>query len=213
MNGSVTIGCSVRLYPLNYKGKQKALEEQIPLGKFPTCGWSADSYTNWLTKNAIDITTNIINKGATATSLAVMSGGATVPLNIATSVLGLIGNFRHAELLPNIESGQNNGDVNFGSWNNNFVVERKRVKLEHLKIIDEYFTKYGYKINRVKLPNIASRTYFNYLKIASGEKLATGNVPLLALNEINQIAQNGVTIWHNVANIGNYSLNNTIIGG
>ena len=31
-----------------------------------------------------------------------------------------------------------------------------------------------------------------------------------ALDEINQMAQNGVTIWHNHGNIGDYSVNNPI---
>ena len=205
---------SIRTVPLSYENETRNYNEQLPLGKYPTCSWSADSYINWLTQNSVNLEQKILNSGVNVvnklSSVDTASSGILAGVNTA---MDLIGDFKQATMLPDSVHGTNNGDINWSSTYNTFCYKKMRCEDEYLRIIDEYFTKYGYKINRVKQPNITSRTYFNYLKIASGEKLATGNVPLLALNEINQIAQNGVTIWHNVANIGNYNLNNTIIGG
>lgn len=69
----------------------------------------------------------------------------------------------------------------------------------------------GYKTNRVKTPNITGRTYWNYIEIGSHEEFVHGNLPNNYLEVINNIARKGVTIWHNHDNIGNYSLNNTIV--
>ena len=61
------------------------------------------------------------------------------------------------------------------------------------------------------MPNITGRENFNYIEIGSGERFAFGEVPPDALDEINSMAQSGLTIWHNHANIGNYSVSNYIL--
>lgn len=69
----------------------------------------------------------------------------------------------------------------------------------------------GYKTNRVKTPNITGRTYWNYVEIDSHDDIGNGNVPNNYMEIINNIARKGVTIWHNHANIGNFSLSNSIV--
>ena len=80
-----------------------------------------------------------------------------------------------------------------------------------MQIIDDYFSRYGYQINRVKLPNITGRTYWNYIEIGSNEEIGNGSVPANFMSTINNACKKGVTIWHNHANVGNFSLNNTIV--
>lgn len=62
-NMSVSIGCSGKIYPTNYKGIESNDEESIPMAKYPTCEWSADAYTNWLVQNSVNIWTSIMQKG------------------------------------------------------------------------------------------------------------------------------------------------------
>ena len=69
----------------------------------------------------------------------------------------------------------------------------------------------GYKVNTLKHPNITGRAYFNYIEIGNTEDIGFGELPSKSLEIINKICRRGVTIWHNHANIGNYSLNNTIV--
>lgn len=85
-----------------------------------------------------------------------------------------------------------------------------RPKKEYLQIIDDFFTRFGYKINRVKIPNISGRRYWNYVEIGNSEDIGYGSVPSIYMEQINNSARKGVTIWHNHNNIGNYSLSNTI---
>ena len=229
---AISIGCSGRLVPLNYKKVSEYLDGSIALGKFPTCQWSSDAYTNWLTQNAVNISTSFMRLGMSAGSLgltaynahmgqvaeknpttALQSAGMSInPVaNIAGQVAGLIGSFHQAQLLPNRVTGINTADVNYSSNDLTFKLEHMRIKTEYLREIDDYFTRFGYKVIRVKTPNITGRASFNYIEIGQGERFAYGEVPPESLTEINMIAQNGLTIWHNHANIGNYNLNNSIV--
>ena len=68
VQGSLTVGCSIRMDPLNYKvGDPDFLIENrtiknygLMCGKFPTCSWNCDAYTNWLTTNAVNIVSEAI---------------------------------------------------------------------------------------------------------------------------------------------------------
>lgn len=79
-----------------------------------------------------------------------------------------------------------------------------------MKIIDDFFSRFGYKINKIESPNIVGRACWNYVEIGQNECIGYGSVPTVFMNEINQACRNGVTIWHNHSNLGNYNLDNSI---
>ena len=93
----------------------------------------------------------------------------------------------------------------------NFTVYKMSIRAEYARVIDDFFTRKGYKINRLKVPNITGRRYFNYIQIASEDVLGYGEIPEEYMQTINDIARNGVTIWHDHDNLGDYSVNNSII--
>lgn len=233
---ALSVGVSGKLTPINYKKIDDALidnaydDEAIPLAKFPTCAWTGDAYINWLTQNAVNIpfnsVLNLFGSGMnsysniqsaktkaqeTGTQANTFGLEAGLAINIASSVANVIGEFYTASLLPNITSGSNTGDVNFTLNKNRFMLRTMRVKDEELYIIDDFFTRFGYKVNRLKTPNITGRTYWNYVEIASSEEVGEGELPAKYMSMINSICQKGVTIWHSHANMGNYALNNTIV--
>ena len=208
---ALSVGISGRCVPLNYKGVAYNDDEGIPLGKFPTCQWSADAYTNWLTQQAVNIPTKIVS-GIVNTGLNVAQGNwVNAGLSTANSIASMIGDFYKANLMPNIEGGGNTGDVSYSNANNTIYFRKMRCKNEYISIIDSYFNRFGYKINETKTPNLTGRTYWNYIKIGGADRFATGNIQSKFLDVINNIAQQGTTIWHDHANIGNYSLTNTIV--
>lgn len=200
---ALSIGCSIRLVPREYKNIDRNIDESIPLGKFPTCAWASDSFINWITGNGVNIGTAIYNAVKSFSTGDVVTG--------AEKVGAILGAFIGADLLPSISGGNNSGDVNFSAMENCFDVHYMRAKDEYIKIIDDYFTKFGYLVNSLKVPNVTGRTYWNYVSINKGDIVGFGEIPSTALDQINEIFYKGVTIWHNHANIGNYSLNNTIV--
>lgn len=213
---SIAIGGSGRVVPKNYKGMKTNDDEALPLGKYPTCAWSSDAFTNWLTQNSVNIATSLaLTIGGAAGAVA--TGGATLPVavagvtSVAGNIAGTIGQFRQASLLPNISGGQATGDVIWSCNRNLFSFRQMRAKTEYMKIIDDYFTRFGYAVKRLESPNITGRRYWNYVEIGSSEEIGYGDVPSKYMDIINNACRRGVTIWHNHANIGNYSLDNSII--
>lgn len=214
---SLAVGCSGRIVPKNYKRMPTNDDEALPLGKYPTCAWSSDAFTNWLTQNSVNLATNLaMVAGGIALSVATM-GTATpavvggLALSTAGNIAGTIGQFNQASLLPNISGGQATGDVVWGANRNLFTFRQMRVKTEYLRIIDDYFTRFGYAVKRLEMPNITGRQYWNYVEIGNSEEIGFGDVPSKYMEIINNACRRGVTIWHNHANVGNYSLNNTIV--
>ena len=213
---SISIGGSGRLVPKNYKGMETNDDEALPLGKYPTCSWSSDAFTNWLTQNSVNMAVSLgLTAGAIAGTIA--TGGATLPIAIGTtttvagSIGSSIGQFHQSKLLPNISGGQATGDIIWSVNRNLFTIRQMRCKTEYIKIIDDYFSRFGYAVKRLELPNINGRRYWNFIQIGQSEEIGYGDVPSKYMDIINNACRRGVTIWHNHENIGNYSLNNTII--
>ena len=213
---SITIGGSCRLIPKNYQGKNRDIDNSISLGKLPTCQWSSDSYTNWLTQNAVNIDNEIIKTFVNAGGQLMSGDFVGANLTIANSIFEQNEKFSQARLLPNKTGGTNTGDVCFSASLTNFYIYRMHPKIEYLMQIDDFFDRFGYKVNALKIPNIATRTYWNYVEIGSNERSAITNpsssypVPQSDLDDINDKLRKGLTIWNNVSNIGNYSLDNSI---
>lgn len=213
---SIAIGGSGRIVPKNYKGMETNDDEALALGKYPTCAWSSDAFTNWLTQNSVNMAVSLgLTAGTVATTIA--TGGATAPalagavMSVAGNIGNTIGQFYQASLLPNINGGQANGDVIWACNRNMFSFRQMRVKTEYLKIIDDYFTRFGYAVKSLAMPNITGRRYWNYVEIGASEEIGYGEVPAKYMDTINNACRRGVTIWHNHDNIGNFNLSNQII--
>lgn len=73
--------------------------------------------------------------------------------------------------------------------------------------IYDYFVKYGYKVNKWEKINVNSRYYFNFIKTNTCN-IVGDEIPHEYLEEIKDIFNRGVTIWHvdNEANVGDYSV-------
>lgn len=73
--------------------------------------------------------------------------------------------------------------------------------------IYDYFVKYGYKVNKWEKINVNSRRYFNFIKTNTCN-IVGKEIPHEYLEEIKDIFNRGVTIWHidNGASIGDYSV-------
>ena len=100
----------------------------------------------------------------------------------------------------------NNGGVNTATHKQQFYGGRCSINWQHAKVIDDYFTMYGYAINRCKTPNYFSRPHWNYIKTI--DITLEGSVPADAMKKICDIYNNGITFWENGDEVGNYALDN-----
>lgn len=131
-------------------------------------------------------------------------GGQSLKNVIANA---LIANYRASIKADVLRGSSNIGNANIASNENIFHYARCHVTKEYARIIDNYFNRFGYACNRIKVPNIKTRPYWNYLKTIGAEVF--GDIPNIYLNEIKAILDSGITFWHNEGTIGNYSLNNS----
>ncbi len=205
--GAITQGCSIRAVPENYNGDEIATNVGINLGKFPQVCWNTDAFINWLTENGVNI--------AMATAGAIAGAGTGNVAMTTTSLLKgadlLKSGIEASQTPPQSHGNTNNGDIMLAMDENCFHVLKMSIRSDYAKRIDDYFTRYGYRVNELKTPNISSRTYFNFLQIAEDSDIGYGEIPSKSMEVINGACRSGVTIWHNHANIGNYSLNNSIV--
>lgn len=225
VKGVLNPGCSINITPTNYNGNATSDNDAIQLGKFPICNYLNDMYTNWLTQNSINIlgstfTTDDINiansalsgVASTATNLAVgnyMGAGMSVAGGLSGVTNSLIQKKQH-NMIPATVNGQlNSADINVASGNNTFHFYKMSVRYEYAKIIDDFFSAFGYKINDVKLPNITGRTNWNFVKTVNCN--ITGDIPQEDVQTLKNMFDEGVTFWHNPSTFLDYSQTNSIV--
>ena len=227
--GTCCPGASIRLIPKYYKAHDRTLSDELnneyglTAGKFPIASYPNDAYTNWMTQNSVNMGIQTIGSllMIAGGSMAVATGGASLLPSIlgggaiTSGAMGIANQmnqvYQHSFNPVHADGNTNSGDVTYSKGLLSFSGYFMTIKEEYAKSIDEYFTRFGYKVNRLKTPNITGRQYWNYVQIGTGEEIGKGAVPTKYMDIINQATRNGVTIWHNHANIGNYNLNNSIV--
>lgn len=219
IESALTPGGSIRLIPQYYKGKIDNQEEGLNLGKFPICNWTSDEYTNWLTQNSVNIGLNlatglgqIIAGGVIAGGtggLGAAIGGSTIIGGVST-ITSQLAQIHQMSFTPAQANGNINcGDVITSSKENTFTFYSMTIKPEYMKCIDEYFSAYGYKTNRIKIPETNHRENWWFTKTIDIN--ITGQIPIADMNKIKACYNNGLTFWRSASNMKNYSLSNEII--
>ena len=220
-------------YPMGSKmgrnyGVQINYNEGFVGAKFPTCSWTSDGYINWLTQTSVNREYDYkkdagqILIGSAVTGAGLLTANPMITLTGASMTASGIGGTVN-DIMENVKAKQEHqiaplelagtasaGDVMFAHFRSKPIFTPMSIKEEYARIIDSFFTRFGYQINRVKTPNITGRKYWNYVKIGATEDIGNGDVPNKFKDVINQIFRNGTTIWHSHENIGNFNLNNTI---
>lgn len=215
--GVPTVGGSIKCVPKNYKGETRFQQEGIMCGKFPTCGWVNDMYTNWLTQNAVNIGLGIATSGLEliggvgmmATGAGSVAGAGAVT-NGALGIANSVGQIYQHSLIPNSARGNiNGGDINTCYDMNKFYFIKMSIKSEYAQIIDKYFDMYGYKVNMVKVPNKAHRSRYWYTKTINVN--INGDIPQSDMQKIKNCYDNGITFWRSASDIENYEGSNNIV--
>lgn len=200
----LTPGCSTKITPANYKlTADENYLYSFNACKLPICSYGSDVYTNWLTQNGVNIATDVIESGVTSA----VTGN---PTNLVMSVFSNLAESMRVQKIPNSVKGNvNSGDIVYSMGIFHPICYDMSIKAVNAKIIDDYFSMYGYKVNALKTPNIKGRRNWNYVKTVGCN--FTGDIPQEDLEKIKNIFNNGITFWHNSNNFLNYSVNNDII--
>ena len=226
--GVLSQGCQIKLYPTNdYKGSRlneyaSSYSYGISCGKLPVISWQSDYYLNWQAQNgannaiqaglgvfgtAISTVANVSkSQNGIESSVAAVKGG----LEVADTIRQAIHEDRVASLVPEQAKGNVNcGDINYTMQKAGFTFQRMSIRAEYARIIDNYFSAYGYRVNEFKTPQISSRRYWNYIKCINVNII--GDIPQEDMDEIKSYFNTGITFWHDPSKYLDYSQNNAIV--
>ena len=225
VEGVMTPSGSTKAVPNNYKNIDTATENaydySINGAKYPICSWTTDSFTNWLTQNAVNQRVNAETTGLDVfknIGLGFATGGAVG--GVIGAVAGLASTFDTAQKLyaqessANVVPDQSRGNVNSGDivWSkmySKFTFLPMSIKKEYAESLDHYFSAFGYRVNTVKVPNVTGRRNWNFVKTA--KCYIEADIPQEDLQDIKSMFDRGITFWHNPATFADYSQNNDII--
>lgn len=219
ISGTVTQPVIAILRPCSYKGVAgydslggytTLNTESIQLNSYPMCSWNVDAYQAWVAQNSVPIALNTIS-GAGQMGIAgafSTNPSAVVGSGVVGSVSSLLSQFYQASIASDISKGNfNNGGGNVSNHKQQFYAGRCSITAEYAKIIDDYFTMFGYAVKRLKRPNRNVRPHWTYCKTLGCT--LTGSVPANDMKKLCSIYDHGITWWVNGNEVGNYSLDNS----
>ena len=222
--GTSSPEATVKMFPKNYNGLAENYEVGLSLSGFPMCAWDADMYKMWLAQNQNQhqyamTTAGLTIVGGAITSVASLAmgnvvgavGGAGAVLSGAQQIGALMAQKADMAIQPPQARGGFSAGVNVTSHRQTFTFIKKTISAENAKAIDEYFTMYGYKLNRVTHPYIHCRERFTYVKTIGC--IVHGKLCIEDITKIESIFDKGVTFWVDGDEIGNYTdVNPCIVG-
>lgn len=186
-------------------------DQQLPL--------TSDAYKNYIMNNSAQIKTsqgvNVVNTakntltGAITGALAgskiggvwgalggAVIGGAT-PLfsGYATHKQELAKQNDLQEIPDSVRNMGNNVSFDIVDGNNKIMYHYLSVDERTRSLLSHFWHLYGYACNEVKVPNLRSRYYYNFIKTVGCN--ITGNIAYEDITRMKEIFDNGITIWHN----------------
>lgn len=198
----------IKIEPIGYKGQINDNVEYL-VYTMPQIPFVGSAYKAWISKYGdqanfsalIGTLYGAIQMGAGYLSWnpAMFSSGT---VQIGSSLVGTALQYAQQTKNPANMGGRVDSNINYI---NKYLAPHyleKSVTAEFAKTIDDYFSQYGYKTNRVKVPNRNVRERWCYCKTIGCN--AHGSVPNEAMRNICNIYDRGITFWKSTADVGKY---------
>lgn len=222
--------------PLNYMENNQSsgtnLLYCLTMSNFPVCSYAIDSYKAWVAQNSNTLANTQkwigIDTGISAAKSGVSTIASVLSGDVGGAVNGLMGvgesfingqkqydalnaKMKDAMKTPASATKPESGGVRFARSAKDFRYYTMVCDRTTAQSVDNYFTRYGYKCNLVKVPNDYVRRYFTFTQTIDCK--ITGNIPASDQTTIEHIYNKGITFWNPYApTVGDYSLNNTPLG-
>lgn len=191
----------------------------VMIKALPKCPWTADGYTDWssvnmtptIAKGIIGGGQNILNGAAgvvsaispTTTKPVPDVGAATMSVanaigNTAMDTINIVQNIGQERATGATIRGGGGGnlfDIGQKSWGFKVVYYQAQPYL--MTSIDNFFSRFGYRVNRLKKLNLKNRPYWTFIKTAECHVLSkpNGGMTFIAEKVINAMFNSGVTLW------------------
>lgn len=208
------------------------MDERLTLTNYPMCSWNLDAWKVWIAQNSIPI---IVNAGAAAASLALSAytpastatssivGASGQPMTTETpasfnfgtnaSIYGLhqisniLTNMYKASIAADITKGNiSSGTASQAHGVYGFWAGRMSVTRQQAEVIDSFFDRYGYAVNKIDTPRLHNRKEWTYIKTI--DFAIGGDIPAESKRNIENIFNSGITFWANPEHVGDYGYPN-----
>lgn len=203
---------SLTLYYPSYEG-QVNFNESVSINCFPAVPYSVDFYSQYLAlnKNSYEferLSNNyrsafaVVDFGEQMSKGNVFEGTASLADDYMRR-LGRNAMYSDMKNRPPATHNAPTGNARFGMNAVGFHINEWYPKKEYIKVLDEFFDFYGYNVSTVKVPQYNSRPSWNYIE--TKEINISGDIPQDDMQELKNIFNHGVTVWHNATHFGDYS--------
>lgn len=204
-------------YPGNYKNRQYNTLESLTFSNYPHCALAIDTYKAWLAQSGsgrvVENLTNMfgLNIGDAGKSLlqtgvnVLMRNGINTFTNPLSSIFSTLQQQTQAYVQAPGSKNSMGNTVSHSMDLDYISLYQVQIREEYARIIDDYWTMFGYPIRRLQIPEWNVRSSWNYIKTIDCSYKGSVEPDMLA--KFRNIFDNGVTIWH-VEDVGNYSLPN-----
>lgn len=206
--GNMSCAPEIACYPKNYAGKYLNYENSIMISGFPQLAYTTDAYTAWLASAPRKFVSSLASGAVGGVVAGGVAGAAAGAVSAIGSVTSLLSEGYSASKQPQANHGNNNGSLNASLDLIDFHFTNKSITYQYAKIIDDYFTRFGYATKRNKIPNTRARKAFTFTKVIK-TCFKSSNVPNTYLRKIAEIYENGITFWEYPSQIGDYSVDNS----
>lgn len=216
--GAVSPEGGTKLFPIAYNDVTINYDEGIIGANYPSCAWNQDMYKLWLAQNQNSQNLALLTGGIqilAGAGMAIGSGGlgtmagAGLMTSGASTIAGLLAQRADMDVQPPQARGGFSSSINVVSEHQTYTVMAKTIDKHHAKMIDNYFSMYGYKTHLVKIPNRNVRENWTYTKTIDCH--VSGSLCTDDLRKIQSIYDNGITFWKNGDSIGSYGLSNNCL--
>lgn len=204
--------CTPQSYAMGNAGDNYV--HSMPLKNFPLSSWYTDGFKAWLAQTSSALIGSALAVGAGwalgGPGGAILSsiGSKSFAFNTFTSIKEM----PKALLAPQHAKGTTKNIMMMALGAFGYRFYNAHIKPEYAAIIDDYFNKYGYATKRVKVPNIHSRPFWNYVETKDCNINQVTGLNSEDTAKISSIYDHGITFWH-TSNVGDYTQNNAPVGG
>lgn len=206
INGTPFPKPCLEIYPLDYMGASETAPGEVrdvqqfvvTFDNFPQVGWASDTFRAWVSQYMVS---EAIAAGASilgsAAAIVGTGGVAAIPAVAGAATAGL--SFGQSFTEHYIHSRQQHGSIGsaglaFEESRVGFRFTEYCIKPDAARRIDSFFTRYGYRVDAAKIPNVRGRAVVNYVKCKQAK--VGGNIPVDCMRALESALVTGVSFWH-----------------
>lgn len=136
--------------------------------------------------------------------------GISAAVNTYANVQSIAAQLKDMTVAPATASGISGAGLAFQNGKKDFTISVKQVDYDHAKMIDDYYTMFGYPVRKIPALNLSNylhaRPSFNYIKTVGC--IVRGNIPESAKATIEGLFDAGIRFWLDRDHIGDFTVNN-----